>query len=254
MKRYFLLGFGLLFIFVVSAIVHVPAQVLVDNVPLPEPLKLSGVEGRVWQGSASNVSWQNESFGRLQWTLLPSKLLSGKAEAQIRFGQGSEMQLTGRGVVGYGLDGTLYAENLMASLPVSQVIKMAPPMPIPLTLSGNIELTVKRLDYATPYCRAGEGTLVWNTDKIGTPLDELVVGPVVADVTCSDSVISLNGGQKSAQVESEAEVVLQPNRRYQSKAWFKPASEFPKAFSEQLAWLPDPDSEGRYQFTYNGRL
>ena len=254
MKRIILLSLGLLLVFVASAIVHLPAQIVVDNAPLPRQLKLAGIEGSLWQGSAESVSWQADNFGQVHWQLLPSKLLSGKAEAQVRFGHGSDMQLTGRGVVGYGLDGVPYAKNLVASLPVSQVVKMAPPMPVPLTLTGHVELTVKHLEYAAPYCREAEGTVVWNTDKIGTPIDELLVGPVIADFTCLESTITLNGGQQSKQVESSAEVVLQPNRRYQSKAWFKPGSEFPKAFSEQLGWLPDPDNVGRYQFSYNGRL
>lgn len=254
MKKIILLGIGLLAVFIASAIVHMPAQVVVDHAPLPRQLQLTGIEGTVWQGSAENVRWQADSLGKVQWTLLPSKLLTGKAEAQVRFGQGSDMQFTGRGLVGYGLDGVPYAENLVASLPVSQLVNLAPPMPIPLTLTGHVELTIKRLEYAAPYCHAGEGSVVWNTDKIGTPLAELEVGPVVADFSCKESIITLNGGQKSAQVESAAEVVLQPNGRYQTKSWFKPGGEFPRAFSEQLGWLPNPDGAGRYQFTYNGRL
>ncbi|MDA0130338.1 type II secretion system protein N [Vibrio sp. MarTm2] len=253
MKKVILLTLLLVVIFVTSAVVHLPAQLVVKYAPLPGALQLSGVEGTLWNGRAQSVSWQRDNFGQVQWQFQPSKLFSGKAEAQIRFGRGSDMQLTGRGVVGYRLSGA-YAENLIASLPVEQVLAFAPRLPIPLELTGQVELSVKHLTYAAPYCQTAEGSVVWNTDTIGTPVEDLQVGPIVANFTCSDSTITIKGDQRSSQVESAAEVVVQPNQNYQSTAWFKPGEEFPAAFREQLSWLPTPDGQGRYRFNYNGRL
>lgn len=254
MKKIIVLSFGLLVVFVVSAIAHLPAQLVVNNAPLPAQLTLTGVQGTVWQGSATNVRWQSMSLGQLHWSLAPAKLLTGAAEAQVRFGQGSDMQLTGRGTVGYQFSGTPYLENVVASMPVEEIIQRAPNMPIPLALDGRVELMLKQLNYAAPFCSSAEGSVVWNTDKVGTPLADLTVGPVIADFTCTDSTINLNASQQSAQVESAAEVTLQPNFSYQSKGWFKPSGEFPASLTEQLRWLPDPDSSGRYSFNYNGRL
>jgi general secretion pathway protein N len=252
-KKVILLSLGLILVFVTSALVHLPAQLVLNYAPLPAPLAISGVEGTLWKGSAANVRWQRNNLGAVQWQLQVSKLLSGNAEAQVRFGRGSDMQITGRGLVGYGVSGP-YVENLIASLPVEQVMEFAPPIPVPLELSGQVELSVKRLVYAAPYCQTGEGSVVWNTNEIGTPLETLEVGPVVANFTCEESAITLKGDQRSKQVESEAQLVLQPNRSYQSNAWFKPGAEFPSAFSEQLGWLPKPDRDGKYQFTYSGRF
>lgn len=253
MRKIILLSLALIVVFITSAIAHIPAQIVLNYLPLPPQLVVNGVSGTVWDGSATSVTWQRQKLGALHWQLAPMKLLTGKAEAQVRFGRGSDMQVTGRGVVGYSSSGP-YAENLIASLPVEKILELTPPMPIPLELTGQVELSVKSMTYAPPYCQVGEGSLVWNTDKVVTPLDELQIGPVVVDFSCQDSQITLKGDQNSQQVTSAAEVVLEANRSYQASAWFKPGGEFPESLAEQLKWLPSPDGEGRYQFTYQGRL
>ena len=77
---------------------------------------------------------------------------------------------------------------------------------------------------------------------------------MIADVTCQDNTIAAKGTQKTAQVESEFEASLTPNHRYATSAWFKPGAEFPQAMQSQLRWLGKPDNQGKYQFTYQGRL
>ncbi|MCG9597748.1 type II secretion system protein N [Vibrio sp. Isolate25] len=253
MRKVILLSLALIMVFITSAIVHIPAQVVLSYAPLPQQLVINGVSGTVWEGRAASVIWQKQKLGALHWQLAPLKLLTGKAEAQVRFGRGSDMQITGRGIVGYSTSGP-YAENLIASLPVEKILEFTPPMPIPVELTGQVELSIKSMVYALPYCQMGEGSLVWNTDKVVTPLDELYVGSVVVDFSCQDSLITLKGAQNSEQVSSAAEVVLEANRNYQASAWFKPEGKFPSSLAEQLKWLPSPDGEGRYQFTYQGRL
>ncbi|WP_194438195.1 type II secretion system protein N [Vibrio fluminensis] len=253
MKGKLLLVLALLVTFFASAIVHLPIQAVLTYAPLPKQLRISGASGTLWQGQVQQLQWQRYNLGQVSWQLQPSKLLTGKVQANVRLGRGNPWQLRARGVVGYGLQGA-YAENVIASLPASEVIKFAPPMPVPLDINGQLELSIQSLAYAAPYCRAGKGKLVWNTDKIGTPLVDLLVGPVVADLSCQDSAIKIAGNQQSDQVRSEFSLDLQANRQYNAKAWFSPQAEMPEALSQQLKWLPQPDSQGRYQFTYRGRI
>ena len=253
MKKKLLLILVLVLTFIISALVHLPVSVALNYAPLPAQLKLSGVSGTLWQGHANQVTWQGRNIGEVRWQLVSSKLFTGKLEAQVRFGRGSDWQLKGRGNVGYGLSGA-YANNLIASIPAEQVVALAPPLPVPLGISGHVELSINEWHYASPYCKTGQGQLVWNTDSVGTPLADLVIGPVVADINCQQSEITAQGKQQSEQVSAEFELVLNDKQRYQAKAWFMPQSEMPSALAEQLKWLPKPDGQGRYQFSYNGRL
>lgn len=253
MKKKITLMVVLLLTFIVSAIVHLPIQVVLAYAPLPTQLKISQTSGTLWQGQAQQVRWQRYQLGQVSWQFAPSALLSGNAEAKVRFGRGSQWQLQGRGIVGYGLKGA-YAENLLASMPVTEALKLAPALPIPLTLEGQLELNVKQLNYAAPYCAQGTGSLVWNTDVVGTPLADLQLGPVIAELDCQDSQISVKGTQQSAQVRSEFSAELMPDQRFSAKAWFIPQAAMPTALSDQLQWLPKPDAQGRYQFNQQGRL
>ncbi len=251
MKKYLLLGLGLVVIFVASAVAHMPAKV-VNWLPLPRELSIEGVSGTVWNGQAQNVAWQGQNYGQLQWNVNAWQLLTADLQAKVRFGRGSDVDMIGRGVVGYRLSGP-YAENVVASIPVANALPYLPRIPVPLTLEGQLELTIQSLQYAAPYCHQGEGTLVWNTQQIGSPLGELTTGPIIADISCHDNVIDVKGSQQSAQVSSGFSATMQQNRRYKTNAWFKPEEEFPQQLSEQLKYLR-PSRNGQYQFDYNGRF
>ncbi|WP_220457553.1 type II secretion system protein N [Vibrio marinisediminis] len=239
--------------FVVSAVIHLPIQAVLAHAPLPNQLKIAGASGTLWQGQVQQLQWQQYNLGQVSWQLQPTKLLTGNLQAQVRLGRGNPWQLRARGVVGYGLQGA-YAEDVIASMPATQVMKFAPPIPVPLDITGQLELSIESLQYAAPYCRSGKGNLVWNTDQIGTPLAPLELGPVIADLSCKESNIKVMGKQRSQQVMSEFSLDLQANHQYSAKAWFNPQPEFPDALAEQLKWLPTPDNQGRYQFSYRGRL
>ncbi|HAS61829.1 MAG TPA: general secretion pathway protein GspN [Vibrio sp.] len=239
--------------FVVSAIVHLPIQAVLTHAPLPSQLKIAGASGSLWQGQVQQLQWQHYNLGQVSWQLQPMQLLTGNLQAKVRLGRGNPWQLRARGVVGYGLQGA-YVEKVIASMPATELMKLAPPIPVPLDIAGQLELSIESLQYASPYCRAGKGNLVWNSDQIGTPLASLQVGPVSADLSCKESNIKVQGKQQSKQVTSEFSLDLQANRQYSAKAWFSPQPELPTAFAEQLKWLPKPDNQGRYQFSYRGRL
>jgi general secretion pathway protein N len=234
--------------------VHLPAQFLAQYAPLPHQLYLSGVEGTVWKGSVHQVEWQDQNFGQVNWQLNITKLLTGSIEGNVRFGRGSDLSMQGRGIVGYSPSG-LYAENLIVSLPVEKVLQNVPPLPIELNLAGQVELNLRSYHYAAPYCQSAQGSVVWNTDTVGTPMADLNIGPVIANFTCQQSQFDIVAEQMSSQVESGLTAKLGSYQSYTASAWFKPKDAFPDAFQQQLKWLPTPaDSEGKFQFSHQGRL
>lgn len=248
------IGYTSLFLVVVliSAIVHVPASLVIQYAPLPRALQLQGVTGTLWQGSAEQVRWQRNNFGAVQWDWQWPALLGAKAQASVRFGRGSEWDMRGKGIIGYGLDGA-FARDMVVSMPAQQVVQ-ALKLPVPVGAQGQVELTLRDYQYAMPWCGAASGNVVWRPSVVSSPLGELQLSSVMADLQCQDNLVTVNGHQNSAQVSSEFSAQMSDDRRYQAEAWFKPGAEFPPRLSQQLSMLPSPDSQGRYRFTRQGRL
>ncbi|MBJ6907603.1 type II secretion system protein N, partial [Vibrio cholerae] len=89
-------------------------------------------------------------------------------------------------------------------------------------VDGQLELNIRHATYAAPWCKTGEGTLVWSASGIQRPVGSLALGPVIADLKCQDSVLTASGEQTSTQVSSAFSAEMMPNQRYSTKAWFKP--------------------------------
>ncbi|MFC3023016.1 type II secretion system protein N [Vibrio zhugei] len=239
-------------VFMVSVIVHLPAAFVLKHVPLPRALQIDGVSGSLWKGRATQVHWHNQGFGALSWRMNTVALLTGRIEADIRIGRGSAMQLHGRGVVGYGLDG-VYANNVIASLPASQILQYSP-QPLPVAVKGQVELSLKQFQYAQPWCQSAKGSLVWSKASLETPASPLQLDQVLAQVDCLDNNLSIEGQQKSAQVSSEFSATVYKAYHYKVTSWFHPEAQFPAELGQWLDRLPTPDSKGRYHFSPSGQL
>ena len=117
--------------FSTSLIAGLPISWVLQQVPTVKGLDIQGAQGTVWQGSASNVRWQRQNLGEVNWDFQLSGLFTGKAEFAVRFGRGSDMDVRGRGLVGYSLTSGPYAENLVASFPAAKVVEQAR-LPVPV--------------------------------------------------------------------------------------------------------------------------
>ena len=239
-------------VFIVSVVVHLPATVTLNHAPLPRQLKMDGVSGTLWNGRAAQVHWLNYDLGSVSWELHLTALVTGKLEVATRFGRGSSMNVHGRGVVGTSMSGP-YAKTLLVSAPAAELVELSR-RPVPVGVSGQVELMVRDYQYAQPWCKEAQGTLSWSNSAISSPVGNVQLGPVITDITCKDSVIDAKGKQNNAQVSSEFTATLKPNHQYHTTAWFKPGSEFPNELGKLLSQLPDPDARGRYHFNYDGHF
>lgn len=110
MKRAVLYVVIFIVCFSVSLIMGLPVSWVLQQAPTVKGLDIQGAHGSVWQGQASSVRWQRQNLGQVNWDFQWSSLFTGKAEFSVRFGRGSDMNIRGRGLVGYSLSDGLYAE------------------------------------------------------------------------------------------------------------------------------------------------
>lgn len=239
--------------FTLSALLHVPIQWIVDQAPKVRQLKLTGLSGTPWKGQVDSLSWQRINYGQVQWQIDPLAILKGHAVFSVRFGRGSELDLRGKGTIGYSVSMGAYAENMVISFPIANVMKRLP-MAIPVSLQGQAEISVEYFQQGQPWCKQATGKVVWSGGEIISPLGNINPDTVIADVACIDNKVTVKSKQSSKDVASQFDVVLNPNRSYQVNGWFKPETHFSPSLRSQLKWLGKPDAKGQYKVTYSGRL
>ncbi|WP_165310032.1 type II secretion system protein N [Vibrio ziniensis] len=239
-------------VFITSALVNLPARFVIQKLPIPSQLEITGLQGTIWQGSAEQIHWENRNFGDVAWQFKPSALFGARLEVALRFGRGSELNLRGKGLVGYGLSGG-YAQDTIISMPADVALTQVA-LPVPISAQGQLELSINQYAYQAPFCLNGHGSLAWNSANLESPLGSLALTQAVADLQCDNSTVKIKGSQKSEQVSSEFSAQLSPNYSYQAEGWFKPGAEFPQQLANQLKWLPKPNNQGNYTFKQQGRL
>ncbi len=53
-------------------------------------------------------------------------------------------------------------------MPARNVMKYAPAIPVPVSIAGQVELTIKHAVHAQPWCQSGEGTrFAWSGAAVG---------------------------------------------------------------------------------------
>ncbi len=255
MKRRLAL-FGLfLSIFFISVVAHLPARFALSFLPEQRDVAINNASGTIWNGSFSEVilpRWQR-SLGSVSWQFQPFKLFSGKLEFLLRFGQGSDDQIEGRGKAGVGFSG-LYAQDIIASLPADKVMQQLA-LPVPVSLEGRFELLVKEYHFADPWCSMADGSLVWSGGQIQTPVGPFTAEQLVLPVICEQNHLTVQGNYQDNQLTGALNGSLTASSmRYDISTWFTPGSAFPEPLKDTLKWLGKPDNQGRYSFEYSGKL
>lgn len=250
MKRIILYIFLFTGLFSLSIVVHTPVSFVLPYVNLP--MDVSGASGTLWQGSIQQLYWRGQNLGKVSWQFAPSQLIKGKAEYGLRFGYGSDLGFSGKGILGVDLSG-LYANNVVASI-AAKSIQSRVNLPLPIDVDGQIELAIQQYRYEQPWCQSAKGTLVWNNSEVNSPLGSLNLATIIADVSCANSVLFAESTHENEQLAAAFTAELNSDMLVQLEAWFKPNRDFPSAMASQLRWLGNPDAQGRYPFVYSGAV
>lgn len=247
MKRVF---FGIFFfiILLISAVVHMPAYVGLGFVtPLPGGVKLDGVSGTLWNGSAASLYWKGQSFGSLKWELSFLRLFIGQADLSIKLAGVSGLSVNGH--VGYSFGGA-YAKDLKILAP-AMIVNSYITAPIPISLSGEFKLSLNNYQLSKPLCSELSGNLTWSQAQVVTQIGTVDPGPVAATLSCNEGNVVAKGKSKSDSIESEFKVSIAPNQAINLQGFLKPGSALPQGIKNQLKWLGAPDAEGFYQLNFN---
>lgn len=144
-----------------------------------QPIRLHGIEGSLWQGTASQMAYAATPLGPFAWKLTPFSLLSGKAQG--------ELVLTGKQIQAktdfLATQGQLLLNDAHAEFPASQ---LAPVLDTPsLALLGNISVDVQQLKIEQGVVTKADGVMQW-TELGVSGAAEARLGSIQIDFTTRD--------------------------------------------------------------------
>lgn len=251
MKSWWLGGLLSLLCYLGFLLAQLPAQAVVNALPLPAPLRLEGVQGSLWRGELDRLRWGPEQLERVRWHLPVTSLLWLAPSLELEFGR--RQGLNGQGVASVGLGGQLSLEGWQVSLDAEDLVPRLP-LPIPLQGSGQLQLSLPEASLTAKGCEAVKGTLRWRGASLLTPAGELPLGEPVLTLSCRGGKLIGKLQQSSDSLSLSGEGEWGWDGRYQFKGKLTPGPAMPADMRSTLAMLGRPDSRGVVTLNVNGRL
>jgi general secretion pathway protein N len=231
--------------FLVATILLFPARVAYQWF-VPDPVKLSGISGSVWNGKASAGLVSGVYFTDLDWSFRPLSLLAG----QVAF---STSVNTGAGQVsmnaGIGMTGNVSLTDINANLTLAAIH----PTLRANRIDGTIDIELKSLLLKNGWPAEAEGSIgVDNLIAAAAGPDPL--GNFDVELTTQDGVIRGLVTNARAVLDVNGTLQLAEDRSYSLVGDVAPNSRTPEALNKNLRFLGTPDQNGQRQFRFEGAL
>nr|WP_321271989.1 type II secretion system protein N [uncultured Tolumonas sp.] len=236
----FLLGY-LLFL-----LASLPAAQILPRLPLPAGLQLRNINGTLWQGSISDVSWQKYRLHNLQWEVLFSHLGLGMPTIKLDI-----QDPTATGTIGWR--GKWHLSNWHIKTAANTLQSWAP-VPLPINAAGAIQLNIEQLVVDHQACQTLTGQLNWQQALINTPSGALVLGNPIANLNCQNNELNAEVKQDSASLHTQASLQFTLQGQYKLQATLRPDTELPDGLHSALSWLGSPDNNGNILTKQEGYL
>lgn len=223
--------------------------------PVPEKIQYKDPSGTMMKGKLAHLIYDGRDLGELSWVLDPKAFASGKIAVDIRLGKGSPFHINATGRLETGMDQIIHIKDLKASMPAVYVLDLAR-RPRFYEPQGELTLNVRSgtLVQEHPFCETLDGTLVWSGAKIALSSGKYDADNIRAELGCRHHEITLKTHQASAQFNSESDIILKSDSRYEFTGWLDPGRRLSEKMRRKLTSLGKIDSAGKIQLSGNGKL
>lgn len=230
-------------IVVIALVITFPARVAYRWASSPL-VKMSGIHGTLWNGSARDFSTNGVYLRDLTWRMRPLQLFTGKMLYEI---SGSPVSGFLESEVAVGFGGSLILRDLTASVPLQMFASAANIA----GLRGSASLKFERLELVAGRATAIDGTVdvvnlvipMLSGSSLGGYRAEFFTqnNGIVASVEDTDGVVDLAGSLQLNTDKSYAflgQVVAKPNT--------------PDTLKNQLRYLPPANERGQQELRLEG--
>lgn len=245
-RRILLATFGLV-LFLVFAVALWPARIAADWF-LPAGVGLAGVDGTLWEGSASALSIGRTGLGSLEWDSAGAGLLMGRPAWRLRL---VDREAFARGLVRVGGAGDLELQDVELSARLESLPGRLSLGGVAGALSARLERFVVEDGRLVLIRGRGEAARVTPPGVEGGDLGTLeVVFPGTPEAPLTGSFTATEG----PLLVEDGMVAVEPDGRYQVSARVTAGPGAPPWLQRAMEFLGSPDPEGYRQFGFSGSL
>ncbi len=248
---------GYLFLFLIAFAVTIiwkfPAAGVLPHVNT-HPIKIAGVNGTVWSGTAAAVQAPAPAVpvSNLQWRFKPERLLSGNAAARLNF-----EVLGGEGAadVFRNLAGNMTVQDGSLNVPAKNLEQF---LPLPVAeFGGNVLADIIKLEIENDLLKSTRGSVVWRQASVAGAVNAQL-GQVVLDVVPEGQGDQLlHKGKltnKDGQLDITGDFQLDQVGNYRADVRLKPNNTTPPELNGMLGMVGKRASDGSYRIRNNGNI
>lgn len=234
--------------YLVMLFLTLPAAMVIDAVQAENDSPvLSGVNGTVFSGRASQVRLHGIELGPLVWQIRASRLLLGRLEYQLVF---SGERFPGHAIAGISVSGNKYARDLAMSLDQDFLINQWSPMEV--QTGGRLIVAVEDMEFDGAFPSALTGFVQWSDAELIEPL-QLALGRVELIAT-SDAENLTGSVTNNGSTAVSGEISLSRNGNYTLDLYIKPAAGASEDLAEILEMAGQLQSDGSYHLSDAGSI
>lgn len=241
-KRLILAG---IITFVIGLIISFPARVAYQWFA-PAELRLSGISGSIWRGTATEGSAGGVYLTDIDWSFRPLGLLTGKLEFASSSNLASGFIDAN---IAVGVTGSLTLSDVSGALTLDSLADM-----LPLSgIEGDISLQIEELVVENGLPVEVTGTLKI-ANLVSRYLAPTPLGDYQAEFETEADGISGSVDAISGVLDLIGTISLSPDRNYKFAGKVAARSDAPVGIARQLQLLGSPDAQGRRDFRIEGKL
>jgi general secretion pathway protein N len=229
----------------VGLLVIFPARVAYHWVA-PPGVALSGIDGSIWRGQASEGEVSGIYLRNVRWGMRPLALFRGQLGYAIEADAASGFA---EGIATIGIGGSAALEDLSASLSLRDFQGIVG-MP---GLDGMVNLQFERLVFENGIPIAADGNL--QVANLRAPLIyRSPIGGFSVEFFTQESGVMASVEDTDAIVDIAGSLSLSPDRTYQFLAQVAPKADTPADLKEQMRFLGTANERGQYELRLEGQL
>ncbi|MEI6898028.1 MAG: type II secretion system protein N [Psychromonas sp.] len=246
------LSLAFIALYLLSLVITAPASLIMGFIPENLGIKIGSVSGTVWKGKLSQVEYQQQpKLQTLSWKFNWLALLKLNLKIDIKFDNGRRV-LNGVGSVNYGFSG-LRLTGVNIDMQATELIPYLN-LPIAVTPSGKLTLTIENGAQGKPYCEALDGYLVWHDAQVETPMASIDLASPSVDLSCLDGELVASLTQDSEQLATHVNIVLSEGGMYQLKGDIIGTDKLDPTILQALSWIGPKKESGETILNFSGRL